>query len=121
PPANIWQPVSAVSAPTIRADATAVWSGTEMLVWGGQSVSGGVMNFLNTGGRYDPIANSWQSLPTSGAPAGRFGHTAVYGNNEMIVWGGEAQTGKTNSGARYQSVLNQWVPLPMTSAPSSRS
>jgi len=77
PAANTWQAVSAANAPAARADAAAVWSGTEMIVWGGQSVSGGVTNFLNTGGRCNPTANTWQSLPTGGAPTGRFNHTAV--------------------------------------------
>jgi hypothetical protein len=37
-----------------------------MIVWGGYNGS-----YLNDGGRYNPAANSWTALPTSGAPAAR--------------------------------------------------
>jgi N-acetylneuraminic acid mutarotase len=121
PTAGTWQAVTAANAPAARADATAVWTGSEMIVWGGQSVSGGVTNYLNTGGRYDPIANVWQSLPTSGAPVGSFDHTAVWSGSEMIVWGGQTQAGRTNSGARYQRLANVWSPLSAIGAPAGRS
>jgi hypothetical protein len=62
---------------------TAVWTGSEMIVWGGFGGSS-----LNTGGRYDPTANSWSAVTTSGAPVARNAHTAVWTGSEMIVWGG---------------------------------
>jgi hypothetical protein len=43
---------------------------------------------LNDGGRYNPAANSWTAVPTTGAPAARDYHTAVWTGSEMIVWGG---------------------------------
>ena len=59
-----------------------------MIVWGGEGYSG----CLNDGGRYNPAADSWTALPTSGAPAGRFYHTAVWTGSEMIIWAGVAGT-----------------------------
>src|SRR5437879_5894568 len=53
---------------------TAVWSGTEMLVWGGGA--GG--NFLNNGGRYNPLSDTWRSITLSNAPSGRWAHSAVW-------------------------------------------
>ena len=38
-----------------RMSHTAVWTGNEMIVWGGNGDSG----VLDTGGRYDPVTNSW--------------------------------------------------------------
>jgi N-acetylneuraminic acid mutarotase len=55
-----------------------------MIVWGG-SGSGG---FLNDGGRYNPAGNSWTAMSTTGAPAARALHTAVWTGTVMIVWGG---------------------------------
>ena len=43
---------------------------------------------VNDGGRYNPTANSWTAVPTTGAPAARCDHTAVWTGSEMIVWGG---------------------------------
>ena len=64
---------------------TAVWTGSEMIVWGGADGGSG---YLNDGGRYNPAANSWTAVSTTGAPAARYSHTAVWTGSEMIVWGG---------------------------------
>jgi hypothetical protein len=68
-----------------------------MIVWGGFSAS-----FLNTGGRYNPSTDSWTATSTTGAPAARDFHTAVWTGSQMIIWGG-AGSGPTyfNSGGRY--------------------
>jgi hypothetical protein len=76
-----------------------------MLVWGGQDVSGEV----GTGGRYNPSANSWASMTTTGAPAARYGHEAVWTGSFMIVWGGQDTQSVLGTGGRYafaQSVDN---------------
>ena len=64
-----------------------MWTGSEMIVWGGYNGSG----YLNDGGRYNPAANSWTAVTTTGAPAARAYHTAVWTGSEMIVWGGYEQ------------------------------
>ena len=58
-----------------------------MIVWGGLFYDGSD-HYLNTGGRYNPITNSWTATSTTNAPSGRFNHTAVWTESEMIVWGG---------------------------------
>src|SRR5439155_26303458 len=51
---------------------------------------------LNTGGRYNPIADSWTATSTTDAAYPRAYHTTVWTGTEMIVWGGrellDAQT-----------------------------
>lgn len=42
-------------APEIREGHTAVWTGNEMVVWGGLAVSSGI---FNTGGRYNPATDT---------------------------------------------------------------
>ena len=56
------------------------------------SISGGFDSTgrSNTGGRYDPISNSWTPTSTVNAPAARDRHTAVWTGSRMIVWGGDA-------------------------------
>ena len=63
---------------------TAVWTGSEMIVWGGLSGA----DYLNTGGRYNPSTDNWTATSTTNAPDGRDVHTAVWTGSEMIVWGG---------------------------------
>ena len=75
---------------------TAVWTGNEMIIWGGWNGS----NYFNTGGRYNPSTNSWTATSTTNAPSARPGHTAVWTGSEMIVWGGNNPT-QLNTGGRY--------------------
>ena len=79
-----WTDTSTTNAPAARASHTAVWTGSEMIVWGGYGGS-----YLNTGGRYDPSTDSWAAISTGNAPFPRGGNTAVWTGSEMIVWGGD--------------------------------
>ena len=63
---------------------TAVWTGTEMIIWGGVFDTTGA----SAGGRYNPATDSWTPTSTINAPSGREDHTAVWTGTEMIVWGG---------------------------------
>jgi hypothetical protein len=85
PTTDGWTGTSTANAPTSRRYHTAVWTGSEMIVWGGQDE-----NFvpLNTGGLYDPRTNNWTATSTTNAPIARYSHTAVWSDNEMVVWSG---------------------------------
>src|SRR5439155_23829353 len=88
-----------------------VWTDGEMIVWGG-----GGENFveLNTGGRYNPGADSWTATSITSAPEPRDGHTAVWTDSEMIVWGG-CTVGpfgcgnEFNTGGRYNPGTDSWI------------
>ena len=58
PASNSWVAVNPIGAPAARGQHTAVWTGKEMIVWGGEG--GGSAG--NTGGRYNPKGNSWMAL-----------------------------------------------------------
>src|SRR4029453_5553914 len=83
--ADNWAPTTLTNAPDGRWVHVAVWTGSEMIVWGGGQDTG---VYFNTGGRYNPSTDSWTATSTIGAPAARRGHTAVWTGSEMIVWGG---------------------------------
>src|SRR5438552_7897443 len=82
---DTWTPTSIANAPAAREYHTAVWTGSEMIVWGGEDFSG---SLVNTGGRYNPSTDSWTATSTTNAPDARQAHTAVWTGSEMIVWGG---------------------------------
>ena len=86
--------MSLVTAPTPRYGHSAIWTGVEAIVWGGND---GVTD-LDTGGHYDPVADTWAPTATVGAPGPRRFHTVVWTGTEMIVWGGEGH----RSGGRYR-------------------
>src|ERR1700757_3434423 len=92
-----WTATTTTNAPDARYNHTAVWTGSEMIVWGGTN---GV-SFLNTGGKYDPSTDSWTATSTTNAPDSRDFHTAVWTGSEMIVWGGYDNPNYLNTGGRY--------------------
>jgi N-acetylneuraminic acid mutarotase len=112
-----WTATSTANAPAGRGSHTAVWTGSEMIVWGGRFG----FDYLNTGGRYDPATDSWTPTSTTSAPSGRELHTAVWTGSEMIVWGGLAGSGMYfNTGGRYNPTNNTWTATSTTNAPSER-
>jgi len=119
PTADRWTPTSSdADVPSPRISHEAVWTGTEMIVWGGYDDLGS----LDTGAGYDPVADTWTPTAMLGAPSPRAYHTAAWTGTEMIVWGGDAPEGSTNTGARYQPSTDSWIPTSMaTGAPAPRS
>jgi N-acetylneuraminic acid mutarotase len=81
-----WTAVTLTGAPVVRFQHSAVWTGSEMIVWGG--VTDGTGASFNDGMRYSPTGDSWTPLTTSNAPASRSLHTAVWTGSTMVIFGG---------------------------------
>ena len=118
PETDSWIPTSNELVPAERIHHTAVWTGTEMIVWGGWNNYG--TKYLNTGGLYYPVYNTWISISTANAPAGREYPTAVWTGNEMIVWGGRNASGELNTGGKYNPTTNTWILTTIANAPTQR-
>ena len=114
---DTWTPTSTTGAPDGREFHTAVWTGSEMIVWGGEGNGG---PDLNTGGRYNPSTDSWTATTTANAPSARAGHTAVRTGSEMIVWGGDNGSSDFNTGGRYNPSTDGWTATSTTNAPAAR-
>jgi hypothetical protein len=112
---DTWQQRTNGTPPAGRHIHTAVWTGSEMIVWGGQT--GG--SHFSDGGRYHPALNSWTAISAAGAPGVRGFHTAVWTGSEMIIWGGSTLP-NLNDGARYNPAANVWTPTSTTGAPAAR-
>jgi hypothetical protein len=104
-----WTGTSTTNAPDARVAHTAIWTGSEMIVWGGYGGS-----YLNTGGRYNPSTDTWTATSTTNAPTGRELHTAVWTGSEMIVWGGD--DGHSLNTGGVQSCTNTWTATSTTNA-----
>ncbi len=126
PASDTWKPMTKKNAPSARVDFPAVWTGREMLFWGGftdthsryQGYHADAQ--LNTGGRYNPSSDSWKTITTDGAPSKRCAHTLVWTGKEAIVWGGCNATKALNDGARYNPARDSWKPVSADGAPSPR-
>ncbi|HET7489265.1 MAG TPA: hypothetical protein VFJ85_15140 [Acidimicrobiales bacterium] len=87
-------------------NASAVWTGSEFIVWGG---SVGRTPFVD-GAAYDPRTRTWRAVPA--APiAPRTQHAAVWTGREMLVVGGTSRRGNAATfadGAAYDPAAGTW-------------
>ena len=123
-PAKIWETSVASGAPNARLLHSSVWTGNDMIVWGGKVGS----SLSSQGGTYNAKTKSWTLLPTSDASPARSHHTAVWTGDRMIVWGGFLEDGSTQTGALYAPTvpdssppIGGWLSTSTTAAPTART
>jgi hypothetical protein len=100
-----------------REENSAVWSGAELLAYGGRV---GATPSLG-GARYEPVSNVWSPIDPEPLPSTpyRWRHVAAWIGSEMIVWGGfaseDAETDNADSvtatGSRFDPTTNEWSPV----------
>src|SRR5206468_816163 len=120
PSTDTWIATSTTNAPATRVLHTAVWTGSEMIVWGGLNSN----SYLSTGGRYDPNTDIWTATSTVSSPSARDHHTAVWTGSEMMIWGGFFYDGIAhylNTGGRYNPSTDAWTAVSNTNEPGARS
>ncbi len=114
---DAWTAATTVNAPNGREERAPVWTGSEMIVWGGFD-SGA----LATGGRYNPATDTWATVSLINGPSRRTAHAAVWTGNEMIIWGGGGGgNGWLNDGGRYNPIADSWTAINTNGAPVGRS
>jgi hypothetical protein len=137
PAEDTWRAVTNEGAPSSRALAGAVWTGDEMIVWGGAGCSTpdcwGTRHSLSDGARYRPADDIW--TPMSNDLDDRLGHAMVWTGAEVLVWGGfwfvegvgpgaggwnPDTYGVRGDGARYDPATDVWTPLAAAGAPEAR-
>jgi hypothetical protein len=97
--------------PFRRARAAVVWTGREVLMWGGDTEFGGTTHA--DGGAYEPATGRWRSLsPSPLLP--RASAVAVWTGEEMLIWGGWSDVGGGDraDGAAYDPETRTWRMLP---------
>ncbi len=123
PSKDTWLPITATAPIPPRGQHTAVWTGRAVIIFGGVALprQSGVTATLGGGAAYDPAAQQWSMLPSSGAPSSRYWHSVVWTGQQMIVWGGSHDgTNPLGDGAAYDPVANAWTALPAENAPHAR-
>jgi len=89
----------------------AVWTGKEMIVWGGVARSG-MVRAASDGAAYDPATRTWRTIAQ--APAGLQGDGGagvVWTGREMVVWASSSPDGPFGTGA-YDASTDTWRRLP---------
>ncbi|NND03189.1 MAG: hypothetical protein HKN91_10415, partial [Acidimicrobiia bacterium] len=99
-----------------RLGAAVVWTGEQLIVWGGEVPNGSARPdagwpVTNTGGAYDPVTNTWFSIP-SGPLSARSGAAAVWTGSEMLVLGGQAGSAAYNPATRlWRELAAEGLPI----------
>ncbi len=113
PTTDRWRPLSRARAPSPRFRHSAVWTGHEMIIFGGVATGFKVMN---DGFAYDPVQDVWRPINSKGAPSKRYAATAEWSGTEMLVWGGASLfndwANAPTDGGRYDPVKDRWTPIP---------
>jgi hypothetical protein len=93
-----------------RSWAGGVWTGDEVIVWGGSSGGWPGEDQLSDGAAYDPEQDRWRSIAPSPldavAPA-----VSVWTGTEAIFWG-SLEDGVVATGAAYDPEFDRWRVLP---------
>lgn len=102
-------PPAPVSPPQVM---SAVWTGTEMLLVGGQ---GPGSSGFNNSAAYDPATNSWRNIAAFPLKT-RFGASVIWTGRQLIVIGGYPPSPDSNvaynDGAAYTPATGKWELLP---------
>lgn len=120
PASHQWSAMSSAGGPSSRYWHSAIWTGRQMIVWGGSHDG---TNPLGDGATYDPAADTWTPLPTENAPLARYLHSAVWTGVEMIVWAGLGCTRDArgvlpcSDGGAYNPGTGRWRRLATAGAP----
>lgn len=116
-----WQTQFDAGPLALRAGHSVVWTGSEMIVWGG-SVTGESSSILfDDGASFDPATDEWRLLPRSPLTP-TVDHVAYWSGSEMVVVGGyvggDSSGGRTSPGvpsraaAAYDPSTDLWRALP---------
>ena len=97
-----------------RMGPSGVWTGSEVIVWGGYHSSGLIgrpdTGYPRSGAAYTRYGDDWRTFPNAPIP-GRYRHIAEWTGREMIVWGGYTITwrpGTPPDGAAYNPRTDRW-------------
>ena len=107
-----WQPM-APPPESVAWNAAAVWTGRELVLWGGGVPIDEGRKF--GGAAYDPAADSWTDLPPAPVDPPT-GHSAVWSGSEILYWGGSEQVEGASgpvrsSGVAYNPRDKTWRPM----------
>jgi len=100
-----WSAMSLEGAPSARLGAQGVWTGEEVIVWGGYDAE--PYYGLEDGAIYNPITDMWRPMAELSGPVLGLG-SAVWGDGRMYVWLGRM---RDVYGGVYNPDTDTWVAM----------
>ncbi len=112
---GVWTRLTNMAPLSARTHQVAVWTGKEMIVWGGSKAPSS--SLLNDGAAYNPTTDTWRPMTTNNAPSPRRDQFALWTGTQMLIWGGGDFP---SGGGAYDPVADTWTPITdnMASIPS---
>ncbi|NOY54954.1 MAG: hypothetical protein GXP34_03110 [Actinobacteria bacterium] len=107
---DTWSPIPAAPIGG-RSSMFNVWTGTELVVWGGMVERDGMQVADDDGAAYDPATNTWRVLAPSPL-GGKDPGVGVWTGREMIIGGAGDATDGDLGWASYDPVTDTWVKIP---------
>ncbi|MBD0329444.1 MAG: hypothetical protein ICV64_05000 [Thermoleophilia bacterium] len=103
-------PAALRRAPIAWGNAVQVWTGRELVVWGGHSAF--APNAVAHGAIYDAASDRWRPLP-AGPLTGREEAGAAWTGQEVAIWGGmDGEWHPRDDGAALDPAAGRWRGLP---------
>jgi hypothetical protein len=117
PLTDTWSPIAAEGAPDARFLAHAVWTGHEVLVWGGVVTNADFDTVPQTSGAaYDVDREVWRPMSSDGAPVvDRPWPAAAWTGHELLVF--DFLDSPQRGGGRYDPAADAWSPINPAGAP----
>lgn len=123
PQTDVWQPTASAGKIPGRILPAGVWTGAELLVWGGHDPEYHTVREA-LGGLYNPTTDVWTPTTLQDVPLGRAHPAWAFSGEELLVWGGVTSqidgNGFIDDGARYSPKENRWQTMSAQGAPSPR-
>ncbi len=117
PESNTWSKMTTTNAPTATRGSAGVWTGSKLLVWGGNA-----SGYRNTGYIYDLETDSWTNITTTNAPSARYPGVFFWTGSKLLIWSSAAWNETyRNTGGLYDLASNSWTITSTTGAPVPRS
>jgi hypothetical protein len=118
PSADAWSTLTKSNVPVGRSDFGAVFTGSQLLVWGGANDL--PPGYLASGARYDLPTDTWQPISSSGAPSPRFATASVWTGSAMVSWGGQGSADAAHTGGSYDPASDGWTTIDPSGAPAAQ-
>ncbi len=102
--------------PEVRDNAALVWTGEELVYWGGWPQGSDIEQARADGFAFDPATSSWRPLPAApiaggGPNASRDeggGAKTVWTGSEVVFWGVETANGETSATLALDPSSGEW-------------
>jgi hypothetical protein len=109
PVADTWRVIARGPWESETVDSAVAWDGHDVLVWGGFDTGADAAQspWLDAGFSYDPVADRWEPL-AAGPLTARSRFMWAWTGRELIIAGGQDDTGNRADAAAYDPVVGRW-------------